>query len=745
MKKLALCLLVVGLIGLCSVGLRAEDLAGEALQTAPPWPGAELNLRIFEGLRYAGAPPTRVVTSSFLSFLNYTSLQVESDESVERQVRQVFNLKDAKLLSEANLELGKGAAEKAFHMFRLDSREYLILVARGRLYEQRQFHIEVYEQGAKEKASLLDMEFSIPAKNAAVFGFEDTEGKPYFLAFSVLHYGIKGGGGPAGGGETAPPKLVTSVDPVYPEIARQSKVQGVVVLEATTDIYGRVAMVKVLRSIPLLDQAAIDAVRQWQYEPAIIDGQPKQVTFTVTVQFTLDEGKGAAGVTGGVVGGVLGGVEGGVQGGVQSGVAGGVEGGVQGGVTGQGAEGNLNGAIRCKDGIQPPKLVKMVEPVYPEIARQAQVEGVVILEATTDEDGNVAAVRILRSIPLLDQPAIEAVRQWKYEPLIIDGKRRKAIFTVTARFALTSGDKEKDLEKFSRGAVKAVGAIKPPKLLKIVEPVYPGDAKKAVIEGVVILSAKTDATGHVQDVMVLRSVPLLNKAAIDAVKQWVYEPYVQDGKPTPVVFTVTVRFQLDTDYKIKPKDQLQITVQETPTLNQQVTVSDDGLADFSVIGRVDVAGRTKKEVEKTISALLEAKILKVAHVTLSIKESKTGTAGVEGGVVGGVLGGVPGKEQAEFEKGAVRAMDTIKPPARIKSVDPVYPEKARQAQVEGVVILEVRTDEKGNVEDARILKSIPALDQAAIDAVKQWKYEPLIIDGKPRKVLFTVTVQFRLK
>jgi TonB family protein len=621
MKKLALCLLFVGLMGLCSVGLRAEDPAGEAVQSALPWPGAELNLRIFEGLRYAGTTPTKVVTSSFLSFLNYTSIQLESDESVERQVRQVFNLKDAKLLSEANLQLRKDPAEKAFHIFRLDSREYLILVTRGRRPEPRQFHIEVYEQGAEEKTSLLDMEFSIPAKNAAVFGFDDTEGKPYFLAFSVLHYGIKGGGGPAGaGGESAPPKLVKSVDPVYPEIARQSKVQGVVILEATTDIYGRVAMVKVLRSIPLLDQAAIDAVRQWEYEPAIIDGQPKQVTFTVTVRFDLEEGKGAAGVTGGVVSGVLGGVEGGVQGGVQGAVAGGVEGGVQGGVTGQGAEGDLNGAIRCKDGIQPPKLVKMVEPVYPEIARQAQVEGVVILEATTDEDGNVAAVRILRSIPLLDQPAIEAVRQWKYEPLIIDGKRRKAIFTVTARFALTSGDKEKDLEKFSRGAVKAVGAIKPPKLLKIVEPVYPGDAKKALIEGVVILSVKTDATGHVKDVMILRSVSLLNQAAIDAVKQWVYEPYVQDGKPTPVVFTVTVRFQSDRDAIIKPRDLLQITVQELPDLNQEVRVSDDGLATLTLLGRLDVEGQTRADVEKNIAALLTAKYLKVAHVNVTIKD-----------------------------------------------------------------------------------------------------------------------------
>jgi protein TonB len=77
------------------------------------------------------------------------------------------------------------------------------------------------------------------------------------------------------------------VAPIYPEIARQARVEGVVIVEATTDIYGRVISAKLLRSIPLLDQAALDAVRQWQYEPMIINGRPRPVIFTVTVRFQL--------------------------------------------------------------------------------------------------------------------------------------------------------------------------------------------------------------------------------------------------------------------------------------------------------------------------------------------------------------------------------------------------------------------------------------------------------------------------
>ena len=88
-------------------------------------------------------------------------------------------------------------------------------------------------------------------------------------------------------GEVRMPRLIKRVEPVYPEIAREARVQGTVILEATTDIYGRVVGLRVLRSIPLLDQAAVDAVRQWLYEPMIVNGRPRGVVFTVTVRFEL--------------------------------------------------------------------------------------------------------------------------------------------------------------------------------------------------------------------------------------------------------------------------------------------------------------------------------------------------------------------------------------------------------------------------------------------------------------------------
>ena len=74
---------------------------------------------------------------------------------------------------------------------------------------------------------------------------------------------------------------------MYPPIAQSARVQGVVILEATIGPDGKVQDVRVLRSIPLLDAAAIEAVRQWQYTPTLLNNVPVPVIMTVTVNFTL--------------------------------------------------------------------------------------------------------------------------------------------------------------------------------------------------------------------------------------------------------------------------------------------------------------------------------------------------------------------------------------------------------------------------------------------------------------------------
>ena len=92
------------------------------------------------------------------------------------------------------------------------------------------------------------------------------------------------------GGAVGQPRLLTRADPVYPQVAVAARVQGVVVLEAVVDPEGRVEDVRVLRSIPLLDRAAMDAVKQWRYAPVLVNGRPVSFVLTVTVTFVLNEG-----------------------------------------------------------------------------------------------------------------------------------------------------------------------------------------------------------------------------------------------------------------------------------------------------------------------------------------------------------------------------------------------------------------------------------------------------------------------
>jgi protein TonB len=143
------------------------------------------------------------------------------------------------------------------------------------------------------------------------------------------------------------------------------------------------------------------------------------------------------------------------------------------------------------------------------------------------------------------------------------------------------------------------------------------------------------------------------------------------------------------------------------------------------------------------------------HVDAGSAEGVPGgvEGGVPGGVVGGVVGGVlstalppppPPPPPPPVTREPVRVGGELKPPALIERVGPEYPALALRAQVQGVVILEALVDRQGRVEDVRVLRSIPLLDDAAMAAVRQWRYSPLLLNGEPERFVLTVTVSFSL-
>jgi periplasmic protein TonB len=153
-----------------------------------------------------------------------------------------------------------------------------------------------------------------------------------------------------------------------------------------------------------------------------------------------------AGVAGGVVGGVAGGTVGGELGGEIGGVKGGEIGGVVGGTvggTGTGTEGNGTGGVeappsgpmRVGGDVKAPVPTTRVDPVYTEAARKARLNGIVVVEAVIDRNGNVDQARVVKGLPLgLGESAVAAVRQWKFKPGTLNGQPVDVIFNLTVNF-----------------------------------------------------------------------------------------------------------------------------------------------------------------------------------------------------------------------------------------------------------------------------------------------------------------------
>ena len=128
--------------------------------------------------------------------------------------------------------------------------------------------------------------------------------------------------------------------------------------------------------------------------------------------------------------------------------------------------------------------------------------------------------------------------------------------------------------------------------------------------------------------------------------------------------------------------------------------------------------------------------------------------GAEGGVVGGIAGGIvggipmmpapPPPPPPPAPVKPIRVGGAIEQPALLYRVNPQYPQIAISAKKEGVVILEATVGADGAVSDVRVLRSEPLLDGAAVDAVKQWRYSPLQLNGRAQPFILTVTVSFNL-
>jgi len=212
--------------------------------------------------------------------------------------------------------------------------------------------------------------------------------------------------------------------------------------------------------------------------------------------------------------------------------------------------------------------IKRVDPVYPGTARAQYVQGTVELTATVAADGAVKDVKVTSGNPIFTKAATDAIAQWKYEPYRVEGVAAESSTTISVDFVLASGvphitEEVHDpglpaggmaggngmgaagkphLPPPPAGVLRISGRVMAGQLEKRVEPVYPADSVAVDARGDVVLLATIAKTGEVNDVQVVSGPDRFRDAAMEAVKQWRYKPYLVEGEPVDVQTTIALNF-----------------------------------------------------------------------------------------------------------------------------------------------------------------------------------------------------------
>jgi TonB family protein len=221
------------------------------------------------------------------------------------------------------------------------------------------------------------------------------------------------------------------------------------------------------------------------------------------------------------------------------------------------------GPVRITDDVH---VKKMVQPIYPVIARQKGIQGRVVLDVTVAPDGKVKNMQVISGDDILAKAFEDAAKKWRFEPQLRDGQAIPFITRVAMTFGYEGTVKELK-EAAAPQAPPPIPATPPqpaagappatvPEVVRIssgvasgnlihkVSPIYPPDARNARIGGSVIMHARIGRDGLVHNVTLVSGPPELTKAAMGAVEQWRYRPYLLNGNPVEVQTTIQVNFNI---------------------------------------------------------------------------------------------------------------------------------------------------------------------------------------------------------
>lgn len=251
-----------------------------------------VSLRFYEGSRGIEPAKDRVITTYHLkpmfvgNMVNSRDIEKETEE-----LKRVFNLSNLKMMTSTRFAWQAREKDKRFQVIILNGHEFQVQLEQTGKPDG--FKVDVVELAAQEK-SLLNTDISLPQRKTAVFGFEDSMGRPYFLSFFREKNDNVIRDEPVELPSGIQPILIKRVNPNYPEAALKAKVEGRVILGAQIDRSGNVVNVNVLHGHHMLTAAAVEAVKKWHYKPHTIKGVKTPAQFTVTLEFSLPDSQRSA-------------------------------------------------------------------------------------------------------------------------------------------------------------------------------------------------------------------------------------------------------------------------------------------------------------------------------------------------------------------------------------------------------------------------------------------------------------------
>jgi TonB family protein len=211
--------------------------------------------------------------------------------------------------------------------------------------------------------------------------------------------------------------------------------------------------------------------------------------------------------------------------------------------------GKPSGPQRISSGTLAGNLISKVDPVYPDEAKAAHVEGPVVLRAVIAKDGAIKKLTYISGPPPLVVSAIDAVQQWKYKPYLLNGEPTEVETTITVNYSFEGeagmAAQSPYMDNSGQLVRKVGGGVSVPVLTYQLPPEYTREAKKAKTEGTVLVNLIVDDKGRPEKVHVLHGIGNgLDEKAVESVRGYKFLPAREDGTAVPVELNVEVNFKI---------------------------------------------------------------------------------------------------------------------------------------------------------------------------------------------------------